>query len=343
MNTEVADITIIGAGPAGLFAAFQAGMLNITSNIIDKSSEVGGQCTALYPEKFIYDIPGHYKITAANFIVELKKQTDRFKPNYYLSQAVVDLSVSNNIWTATTSTGNKVLSKKIIIATGAGFFQPRKPPLENLREFEEKSIFYKITNIKSFNNEVVMIAGGGDSALDWTIELANITKKIYLVHRRVDFRGNPATLKKIEDFAQQGLVQLITPYQLQAISGSNGQLNSVTLKNSKNEYKTISVKKLLLFFGLEFNNKAMLNWTCQPSVEKSFITVDPSTQSTNIHGIFAIGDIATHSSKTKLIVTGFAEAVTACHSAYQQINQKKPVVQYSTVKIKNQHDVKQEA
>lgn len=335
MNNSIKDITIIGAGPVGLFAIFQAGMFNMSCNIIDIADHVGGQCTALYPEKYIYDIPAHCKITANNLIANLKNQSQRFAPEYYLSQSVVDLSFNDNVWTAHTSLGNKIHSKKIILATGAGLFKPKKPPLQNIDNFEESSIFYNITNIKNFHNKVVAIAGGGNSALDWTVAIAEIAKKTYLIHRKPNFRGNPATLSQIELLSKNKSIEIITPFQLHKLHGEDKQLTHITVKNfNNNEEKIIEIENLLLFFGLEANNSTISQWSHKPDMVDGSIVVNPATQSTNINGIFAIGDASTHKHKIKLILTGFAEAVTACHNIYIEIYNNKPNTTYSTACIK---------
>ena len=325
------DIAIIGAGPVGLFTVFQAGMLGLKSCVIDILSFVGGQCSALYPQKPIYDIPGFLSITAQELIENLKKQAAPFKPKYFLNQQCLDIQKKNSIWLLKSSE-NTIKAKTIIIAAGGGSFTPRKPPLKDIQSYENTSVFYHIKDENLLRDKIVTIAGGGDSALDWAIVLANnIAKKLYLVHRRSDFRAAPNTVKEIHRLCNLDKIQLITPYQLDSLKGSNGALHEIIVKDLDGNTLSFKSDYLLPFFGMSMNIGPINNWGI--SIKNKHIEVDPATMQTSLSSIFAIGDICYYPGKLKLILTGFAEAAKACHSAYDVINPDLPLhFEYSTTK-----------
>jgi thioredoxin reductase (NADPH) len=318
-NFYSADIAIIGAGPVGLFSVFQAGMLGMSSVVIDALSHIGGQCTALYPEKPIYDIPAYTKISAANLISNLDKQNSPFKPKYMLDQVVNLISVDEKShWILRTSQDNYIKSKAVIIAAGCGAFKPNMPPLEGIDEFENKTVFYNVGNTDIFKGKKIVIAGGGDSALDWALSLAEIADKIYIVHRRRNFKAMDNTVKKIEEISTgSGVIEFIIPYQLYEIHGEFGILHSIDVINLEGDIMNLKADYLLPFFGLKMDLGPIIDW--QLNLNKNHITVNPENMMTNLEGIFAIGDVSDYPGKLKLILTGFSEAAVACHNAYKYV------------------------
>lgn len=333
MTTHNTDLAIIGAGPAGLFAVFEAGMLKIKSHVIDTLEVIGGQCSALYPEKPIYDIPAHPSILASELINKLEEQAKPFDPTYHLNQRV-DKIVKNSdgTFSVTTSKDNQINCKAIIIAAGCGAFGPNRPPLSNLEQFEGKSVFYAINSKAKFENKKVVIAGGGDSAVDWAIALSDIASKVYVVHRRDKFRCAPESAQKMKDLAQSGKIELVVPFQLAGIEGENGQISSISVKNFDGTIKKLEADYLLPFFGLAMELGPIANWGL--NLNKNHIAIDDaSTMQTSENGIYAIGDIATYKNKLKLILTGFAEAASAAHDIYKIVHPNEVFhFEYSTSK-----------
>jgi len=324
------DIAIIGAGPSGLFAAFQAGMLGMSSCVIDAFDVVGGQCSALYPEKPIYDIPVYPEIMAQDLIEKLVKQAAPFKPEYLLSQQVTTLKRDKEIFEIGTSKGNLIHAKAVVIAAGAGSFGPNRPPLEGLASYEGKSVFYFISRKSDFTGKKIVIAGGGDSALDWAVSLAEIAK-IYLVHRRSKFRAAPATVQKIYELASDGKIELVTNYQLAGLKGSDGILEEVIVSDLDGNMKHLKADILLPFFGLAQDLGPILDFGL--NIKTHQIMVNYPYFETNIPGIYAIGDVAGYTGKLKLILTSFAEAASALHHAYPRVFEGKPLhFEYSTTK-----------
>lgn len=312
------DIVIIGAGPAGLFAVFEAGMLKMKCHVIDSLEVIGGQCSALYPEKPIYDIPAHPKVLASELIELLEAQAQPFHPVYHLNQSVMKIArQSDESFIIETSKQTKIHCKVIIIAAGCGAFGPNRPPLNGLENFEGKSVFYAVRNKSEFSGKNVVIAGGGDSAVDWAINLADIAKKIMVVHRRDKFRCAPDSLDKLHALEKQGKIEMVIPFQLDGLEGDNGKLQHVIVKDFENNQKKLPADYLLPFFGLAMELGEIVNWDL--NLHKNHITVDPSTMQTSQKNIYAIGDIATYPNKLKLILTGFAEGASACHSAYKTV------------------------
>ncbi len=306
------DIVIIGAGPSGLFSVFEAGMLSMNCHVIDSLESIGGQCSALYPEKPIYDIPAHPKIAAADLVSQLEEQIKPFNPTFHLNQRVEKFSQnSDGSFTVTTSKNTQIQCKAIIIAAGCGAFGPNRPPLTNIEKFEGKSVFYAIRSKTEFTDKKVIIAGGGDSAVDWALSLVEIAKKVYVIHRRDKFRAAPESENKLHQLAKEGKIELVIPYQLEALHGEDGKLASVDVKDFNGNIRKLEADYLLPFFGLAMDLGPIANWNL--NISKHHIEVDPFTMRTSQSGIYAIGDIATYTNKLKLILTGFAEAATACH------------------------------
>lgn len=324
------DIVIIGAGPVGLFAIFQAGMLDMKVVCIDALKALGGQCSALYPQKPIYDIPAYPKITGQDLIDSLIQQASPFNPTYYLSQQVSDLQKTDDGFIVSTSKGVKIHCKVVVIATGHGAFEHKKPPIDNIDEFENKSVFYFINDTKYFYNQDVVIAGGGDSAIDWAIMLSSIARSVSIVHRRDKFRAADASVNTLRNLAQSGKINIITGYQLEGLVGSNGKLENVILKDLENNIKNIRADSLCCFYGLSQNLGAISNWGF--NLHLNHIKVSLPYYSTNIDGIYAVGDIASYEGKLKLILTGFAEAASVMHHAYSKIHGKSLHFEHSTTK-----------
>ncbi|MEM9469081.1 MAG: NAD(P)/FAD-dependent oxidoreductase [Pseudomonadota bacterium] len=324
------DVAIIGAGPVGLFAVFECGMLGMKSCVIDSLDEIGGQCTALYPEKPIYDIPAFPEILAGDLIENLEKQAAPFNPNYQLSQQVVSISKENSLWQLKTSANNVVKAKAIIVAAGAGAFGPNKPPLEGLEEYEGKSVFYMIRKKEEFRDKKVVIAGGGDSAVDWALALQGIAAHVSLVHRRDKFRAAPENVQRLRDLDAEGKLDLVVPFQLKSLEGQGGVLESVCVTGKEGDRK-IEADVLLPFYGLAADLGPIKDW--ELDIESNTLVADPSTCETNIEGIYAVGDIVSYKNKLKLILTGFSEVATAAHAIYKQINPDQALhFEYSTTK-----------
>lgn len=330
MPIQQADVVIIGAGPVGLFAVFQCGMMGLKSHVVDTLEMIGGQCTALYPEKPIYDIPAFPKISAAELIENLEKQGAPFHPVYHLKQQVISLErTPENDWCIKTSLGTTLLAKAVVIAAGVGSFGPNRPPLEGLEDFEEKSIFYYVKNREYFRGRRLVIAGGGDSAVDWAISLSEVAEKVTVVHRRPKFRAAPENESQLHRLAQTGIIDLAIPFQLEGLVGQAGHLKAVVVKSFEGEVKEIPADVLLPFYGLSMDLGPIAHWGLH--LENHHIQVDPKDCSTNVPGIFAIGDIATYPHKLKLILTGFSEAAFAAHAIRSYIHPKEVYhFEYST-------------
>jgi thioredoxin reductase (NADPH) len=305
------DICVIGAGPVGIFTVFEAGINKLNCVVVDSLDFIGGQCTAMYPQKPIYDIPAHPFITAAGLIENLRLQADRFKPTYLLGKKAVKINGTSVV----TSDGTTINAKAIVIAAGYGFFGPNKPPLANIEAYEGTSVFYMVGQTERFRNARVVIAGGGDSAVDWAINLAPIAKKTYLVHRRDKFKAAQDSLDQLKQLSDQGLVEFVVPYQLEGLAGDvvSKKLSGVVVKDMLGGVKTIEADFLLPFFGLTTDFGPLLQ--CGIDLENGHIKADPSTMQTSANGVFVAGDAASYKNKQKLILTGFAEAALAIKSA----------------------------
>lgn len=325
------EVLIIGAGPVGLFAVFQAGMLGMKSAVVDSLESIGGQCTALYPEKPIYDIPAFPEISAGDLIKNLSEQNARFEPEYLLNQTVTDITKDGDFFVSTTSSGQRVKSKIILIAAGAGSFVPNRPPLENIEEFEGKSVFYMVKKRDDFKGKKIAIAGGGDSAIDWAINLSDIAEKIYLIHRRNKFRAADESVRQMEELVSKGKIELVVPYQLKSLAGKDGSLEQLVVSDLDNNEKILDTDILLPFFGLATSLGPIKGWGLD--FEGYHIKVDQSNSQTNLEGIYAIGDVSTYPGKIKLILVGFSEVSLALHHAYPKVFDGKALhFEYSTSK-----------
>ncbi|KAF8818399.1 NAD(P)/FAD-dependent oxidoreductase [Rickettsia endosymbiont of Cardiosporidium cionae] len=326
------DVIVVGAGPAGIFTVFQAGMLGMKSCVIEALDYPGGQCSMLYPDKPIYDIPGYPEIKASELIDKLLKQSEPFSPHYQFSQFAVDIAFKNDLYYVTTSSQNVFCAKIVIIAAGAGAIGPNKPPIRNLSIFENKSVFYYLSDKNICKNKVVLIAGGGDSAVDWAIDLSNITKKLYLVHRRNKFRAIPASLEKLELLVAAGKIELLVPFQLNSIQGSNGVIDKIVLDNLNYDYKYLDIDILLPMFGLSQDLGAVKDFGLE--IKNHHIQVLNPYYETNREGIYAVGDVVAYPGKLKLILTAFAEISTALHHSYNRVFEGKALhFEHSTTKL----------
>jgi len=327
----VKDVTIIGAGPTGLFAVFQCGMLGLSTQVIDSLPDIGGQCTALYPEKPIYDIPAYPKVGAAELIENLRKQAEPFNATYHMGQQVVSISDNDGVFDISTSTDTCVQSKTIIIAGGAGSFGPNRPPLGNIEAYEDTSVFYMVQRKADFAGKNIVIAGGGDSAVDWALSLVDIAKSVRLVHRRDKFRAAPESVKQLHDLANQGKIEILTPYQLHELEGKDGTLEKLHLKHKDGDVRVVEADILLPFYGLSMDLGPINDWGL--TIDSNHIVTNSTTSETNIKNIYAIGDIAAYENKKKLILTGFSEASFAAHHIYDALNPDTPLhFEYSTTK-----------
>ncbi len=323
------DVVIVGAGPVGLFAVFECGMVKLNCHVVDALDQVGGQCTALYPEKPIYDIPGHPRIDAAALVEQLKAQAEPFKPVYHLSQQVEGLAKTDDGWRVTTSIGTAIDCKAVIVAAGVGAFGPNRPPLEGIERYEGKSVFYYVTRRDYFRDKRVVIAGGGDSAVDWAISLADVAKRVMVVHRRPKFRAAPESEARLKGLADTGVIDLVVPYQLARLSGADGKLDAVIVSTLDGKEKPLEADALLPFFGLAMNLGPIKQWGL--NLERNLIAIEPATCATNLPGVFAIGDIATYAGKLKLILCGFSEAAMAAHAIYPLVHPDQALhFEYST-------------
>ena len=313
------DIVIIGAGPVGLFAVFEAGMLGLRCHVLDALSAIGGQLTALYPEKPIYDIPGFPRIDAAALVDRLAEQAAPFAPRYHLSQRAHALApTGDGGWRATTDDGTTIADRAVIVAAGAGAFGPNRPPLPGIEAYEDRGVFYFVRRREDFRDKRVVIAGGGDSALDWALSLAEVADHVALVHRRERFRGAPETVARVKALAAAGAIELVVPYQLAGLEGGDGALTAVMVRRMDGTPRRLEADALLAFYGLATSLGPLADWGF--GIERGQVTVDPATCGTTVPGVFAIGDIAAYPGKLKLILTGFAEAACAAHAIYPLVH-----------------------
>jgi thioredoxin reductase (NADPH) len=326
------DILIIGAGPCGLFTVFEAGLLKLKCHLIDSLPTPGGQLTEIYPKKPIYDIPGFPSILAGELVDNLMEQAAPFKPTFTLGEAAQTIEkTADNKFIVTTTKGTKHHTPIIMIAGGLGVFEPRKPPVENLEIYEDKGVEYIIKDPEFYRGKRVVIAGGGDSALDWTIFLVEkkIAKEVVLVHRSASFRGHLDSVQKVIDMAKNGQIKLVTEAEVTGVGG-NEKIETVTITHSKDGILTQETDHFIPLFGLKPSLGPMGDWGLE--IEKNAIVVNTRDYSTNIEGIYAIGDVNTYEGKLKLILCGFHEATIALQAAFAKIHpDKKNILKYTTV------------
>ncbi len=331
-NSEIltrTDIIIVGAGPVGLFTVFEAGLLKLKCHLVDVLGQPGGQLTEIYPKKPIYDIPGYPSVLASELVDNLMKQIEPFNPEFTLGEKAEKIEkIEDSLFKLTTDQGTEICAPVIAIAGGLGSFEPRKPPLENLEKYEGKGVDYIVKDPEKYRDRDIVIAGGGDSALDWTIYLAEIAKSIKLIHRRSSFRGAIDSVEKVMELANSGKVDLITNAQVTAISGANS-LESVTVETS-NGIVDFNADYFIPLFGLTPKLGPIGEWGLE--IEDNAIKVNTYDYSTNIPGIYAIGDINTYPGKLKLILCGFHEGTLMVQSAFKHIYpDQKLSFKYTTV------------
>ncbi len=318
-GTYEADVAIIGAGPVGLFAAFECGMLRLRPILIDALSETGGQCTALYPEKPIYDIPAHPAIAAATLIERLEAQLAPFEVPRLLGRRVVGLSGAAGAFTLTSDRGERISAKAILVAAGAGAFGPNRPPLPGIEAYEATgAVRYFVARRADLRGKHVVIAGGGDSAVDWALALIGSAASIKLVHRRAKFRAAPESAARLAEAAARGEVGLVTPCQLRALHGGNGVLEAVEVADLDGNAQRLPADVLLAFFGLSTDLGPIAGWGM--ALAQHQVVIDPATCATSVPGVFAVGDVAHYKGKLKLILQGFSEGAMAAHAMHAAVH-----------------------
>ncbi|SDH07691.1 NAD(P)/FAD-dependent oxidoreductase [Roseospirillum parvum] len=321
---QTTDVVVVGAGPVGLFTVFQCGMVGLSCHVVDALDTVGGQCAALYPEKPIFDVPGHPRILAGELVDKLVEQAAPFTPTLHLGQTASGLTRLDDAfdgaggWRLETSAGTVIEAPVVVLAAGAGAFGPNRPPLDGIESFERQGpgvgVHYYVTRQEDFRGRKVVIAGGGDSAVDWALALAEVAASVAVVHRRDRFRAAPDSARRLKEKAAEGAIDLVIPYQLAGLEGTNGHLDAVVVADLDGNQRTLPADTLLPFFGLAGDLGPITQWGVD--LHLHHIPVTPGTSATNLPGVFAVGDVCTYPGKLKLILTGFAEAAHAAHAAF---------------------------
>ncbi len=328
LATIETDVVIIGAGPVGLFAVFELGLLDIKAHLIDILDKVGGQCAELYPEKPIYDIPALPVVTGGELTDRLMEQIKPFDPKFHLNQRVDQLQKrEDGRFDVVTDLGQAFIAKVVVIAAGGGSFTPKRPPLQGIEDYEGTSVFYSVRRIEDFRDQDILIVGGGDSALDWTLSLAPVARSLTLLHRRDDFRAAPHTVEQMRALVKEGKMRLRIG-QVKTLVGDNANLSEVEIKTKEGE-ETITCTRMLPFFGLTMKLGPVADWGL--NLNENLIDVDTEKFETSTNGIYAIGDINTYPGKLKLILSGFHEAALMAQGAHKIIYpDKKLLFQYTT-------------
>jgi thioredoxin reductase (NADPH) len=328
------DAIIIGAGPTGLFAVHQLGIIGLKCEVIDNLDRAGGQCIELYPDKPIYDIPAIPKCTGEELTNGLLKQIEPFKAGFHLGQRVEEIKQESNLWILTTNKGNIFSAPNIIIAGGVGSFEPRKLTLTEAIKFENKQIFYSVTNKNLFQNKKISIFGGGDSALDWALELSK-TNDVTLIHRRSEFRGAAHTLSEVKEKEKENKILIKTPYNLKSIEGDK-VMTAIEIENENGNLEKIKTDYILSFFGLIMKLGPIADWGL--NISNKTIPVNTETFQSNKEGIFAIGDICSYPGKLKLILSGFHEAALAARACFKRAKPNETYRFEFTTASKSIHD-----
>jgi thioredoxin reductase (NADPH) len=327
-NGASTDVIIIGAGPVGLFAVFQLGLARLKSHVVDILDKPGGQCAELYPEKPIYDIPGLPVCTGQELTDRLLEQIRPFEPVFHFGEMAAALGKSEGHWQLTTETALAITAPVLVIAAGGGSFVPKRPPIPGIEAYEGKSVFYAVRCIEEFRGRHIVIAGGGDSALDWTVNLVSVAGSLTLLHRRPEFRAAPDTVRKIRGLESQGLVRFELGQPV-GLKGSDGKLEAVAVKGMDGSTNAIDADTLLPFFGLTMKLGPIAHFGL--NLNENLIPVDTEKFETSTRGIFAIGDINTYPGKLKLILSGFHEAALMAQAAHRYVHPEKPLrFQYTT-------------
>ena len=327
-ETRKTDAVIVGAGPVGLFAVFELGLLGISSHVIDIRDQPGGQCAELYPEKPIYDIPALPEVSGQELTDRLMQQIGPFDPVFHLGQMVQSLKRrADNRFELTTDRGLTLIAPVVVIAAGGGGFQPKRPPIPGIADFEGKSVFYSVRSMEAFRDRKVLIVGGGDSALDWTLNLQPVAKRVSLLHRRPGFRAAPDSVAKMRALADAGEIDLIIG-QVTALKGQEGRLEGVDIRTRDEETIALACDRMLPFFGLTMKLGPIAHWGL--NLEHERIPVDTERFETSEPGIFAIGDIASYPGKLKLILSGFHESALMAHAAFKVIHPDERLIHQHT-------------
>jgi thioredoxin reductase (NADPH) len=323
------DVLIIGAGPCGLFAVFELGLLDMKTHVVDILDKLGGQCAELYPEKPIYDIPGIPMVTGQGLTEALMEQIKPFNPTFHLNEMIQSVEkIGDPLFRVTTDAGQVFETKVVVIAAGGGSFQPKRPPVPGIEAYEGTSVFYAVRKMEQFRDKELLIVGGGDSALDWTLNLHPLAKRVTLLHRRDDFRAAPHSVEQMRKLVAEGKMDLKIG-QVTALEGENGVLKGAQIKGADNSMSAISCDTILPFFGLTMKIGPVAEWGVK--LESNLIPVDTEAFETNIPGMFAIGDINTYPGKLKLILSGFHEGALMAQKASRYVFPDKRVVfQYTT-------------
>jgi len=324
------DVLIVGAGPIGLFAVFELGLLDMKAHLIDILDKIGGQCAELYPEKPIYDIPGIPMTSAQGLVDSLLAQIKPFGAQYHLGEMVETVEkIGDPLFRVKTDQGKEFVSKIVVIAAGGGSFQPKRPPIQGIEPYEGKSVFYAVRKMEAFRDKRVLIVGGGDSALDWTLNLAPLAKHLTLLHRRSDFRAAPDSVNKMMALVSEGKIDFVTG-QVTSLVGADGQIKTVNEKSSDGSTFELNCDVMLPFFGLTMKLGPVANWGFELK-NNELIPVETASFETSVPGIFAIGDINWYPGKLKLILSGFHEAALMAQKAHHYIYpEKRLVFQYTT-------------
>ena len=315
-------VAVIGAGPVGLFAVFECGMLGMKCHVVDALAHLGGQCMALYPEKPIYDIPGLPETSGRELAERLARQAAPFGAGYHLGQRVTELTeTGDGAWRLVTDAGTAIEARAVIIAAGVGAFQPKRPPLAGIEAYENagegRGVHYAVRDPEAFRGRRVVVAGGGDSAVDWAIHLTGLAASVRLVHRRDKFRAAPESEQRLRALAGEGALELVVPAQLRGVEGTGGELSAVIVSGDAGAERRLEADALLPFYGLSQNLGPIAEWGL--GLERNRIVTAPTTAATNLAGVYAIGDIAEYPDKRKLILTGFSEAAFAAHAAFEVV------------------------
>ena len=322
------DCLVIGGGPVGLFAVFELGILGLNAHVVDNLDKIGGQCIELYPDKPIYDIPGLPVCTGKSLIDNLLEQIKPFQTKFHLNERLDQLSQVDNMWLAKTSSGQEFLTSNIFIAAGVGSFEPRKIPIDGIEKFENNGLAYSVSNKDYYKDKSIVIFGGGDSALDWTVELSKTAKHISLIHRRDEFKAVEHTVGQMRELAEKNKVDLYTKYQIENIYGDK-KVESVAIKDSEGTKKMIQCDEVLIFHGLKMELGPINEWGL--NLHEKQINVNTKDFETNHSGIFAIGDINYYPGKLKLILSGFHEAALAAQTAFKRAKPEENLVfRYTT-------------
>lgn len=324
------DVLIIGAGPAGLFAVFELGLLDMKAHLVDILDKPGGQCAELYPEKPIYDIPAVPYVTGQGLVDALMAQIKPFDPQFHLGEMVETIEkIGDPLFRVTTDAGKVFEAKVVVIGAGGGSFQPKRPPIAGIEAYEDKSVFYAVRQMEKFRGKKLLVIGGGDSALDWTLNLQPVAAQLTLLHRRDDFRAAPDSVNKMRALVADRKMDFVLG-QVTSLEGEDGQVKAASVKGAKGETSSIACDAVLPFFGLTMKLGPVANWGIALNDEQ-LIPVDTEKFETNVPGIFAIGDINFYPGKLKLILSGFHEAALMAQQAYHYVfPDKKLTFQYTT-------------